>query len=208
MKVRLLKLRPFGSALTFACLSLLPLRLRAEEMPMEPSPVVSTLDFEGSAHLSLAFGELPVPGEGSLNPIGAGGYAAIRFVPSSFPFHAFFEAGGGLFATGTTTGPSGTDYQNSLAALLFTPGVGLDLGPLRLTLALGPALAFTTHNSQDVGSGTTSLAVSGSAGLAYRFFESRPWALAASLRYQTVPGAKIEALSLGLIARFGSIGFR
>lgn len=171
-------------------------------------PLVSRLDFEAAAYLSVSFAERAVADEGWLNPVGGGAYAAIRYVPTQFPFHAFFETGGGLFATGATSGPSGTEYHHMLWALFFLPGVGLDLGKLRISAGLGPALAFTTHASEDERSATTSLAVAGDLGISYRFFENTPWATSASLRYQTVPGAKIEALCLGVQVRFGSIGYR
>lgn len=171
-------------------------------------PAVSSLDFEGAAYLSLAFAELAVPDEGSLTPVGGAAYATIRYVPTHFPFHAYFQTGGGLFATGTTTGPSGTDYGHTLSALFFSPGVGFDHGAWRLTLGLGPALVFTSHSSASDSVLTTSLAVSGDVGVSYRFFERTPWATSLSLRYQTVPGAKLDALSLGLLVRFGSIAYR
>lgn len=177
--------------------------------PREPSaPVVSTLDFEAAAYMSLTFAELPVPDTGSLNPVGGGLYGTLRYVPATFPFHAYFHAGGGLFATGTTSGPSGTAYTNALSALFFSPGIGLDLGALRLTFGLGPAVVFTSHSAEQDASSSTSLAFSGDMGISYRFFEKTPWAMSGALRYQTVPGAKIDALSLGISVRFGSIAYR
>lgn len=174
----------------------------------ELAPVVSSLDFEGAAYLSLTFAELAVPDSGSLNPVGGSAYATIRYVPRTFPFHAYFQTGGGLFATGTTIGPSGTEYNNVLSALLFSPGIGFDHRAWRLTVGLGPALVFTSRSSGDGGSLSTSLAVSGEIGLAYRFFEKTPWEMSAGVRYQTIPGAKVNALSLGVLVRFGSIAYR
>jgi hypothetical protein len=178
------------------------------EKPASVPPVVSTLDFEAAAYMSLAFAELAVPEAGSLNPVGGSLFAAMRYVPTSFPFHAYLEAGGGLFATGTTTGPSGTPYDNVLSAWFLSPGIGLDLGALRLTLGVGPALVVTWHSSATEDTSTTSLAVSGDVGLSYRFFDRTPWATSVGLGYRTVPGAKIDALSLGLEVRFGSIAYR
>jgi hypothetical protein len=182
----------------------------AEETSEEaPRPrLVSTLDFEAAAYLSFLFAGLAVPDAGSLNPVGGGAYAAIRYVPASFPFHAYFETGGGLFATGTTTGSSGTPYDNLLSAWFFSPGAGFDWGPLRLTLGVGPALVFTNRSSPSEDTLTTSLAVAGDVGVSYSFFESKPWALSAGLRYQTIPGAKVDALSLGVRLRFGRVEYR
>jgi hypothetical protein len=129
-------------------------------------------------------------------------------VPTTFPFHAFFETGGGLFATGTTSGPSGTQYDNLLSVWFITPGIGLDLGPLRLTYGMGPALVFTNRSSLNNDTTTTSVAVAADIGLSYRFFERGPLAMSAGLRYQTVPGAKVDALSLGVQFRFGSVAYR
>jgi hypothetical protein len=187
----------------------------AEELPLAPGeaatsppPVVSTLDFEAAGALSFLFAELAVPGTGSLNPVGGGAYVAVRYVPKTFPFHAFFETGGGLFATGVTTGPSGTDYESSLSAWFFSPGVGFDLGALRMTVGVGPALVRTSQTSESERSSSTSLAIASEVGASYRFWEKNAWALSAGLRYQMVPGAKIHALCLGLQVRFGSIAYR
>ena len=181
----------------------------ADEEAQKPRPpVVSTLDFEASANLSLMFAELAVPDAGSLNPVGVGAYAAVRYVPATFPFHAYFETGGGLLATGTTTGSSGTRYDDLLSAWFFSPGVGFDWGSLRLTLGVGPALVFTNRSSPSEDTLTTSLAVAGDVGLSYRFFERESWALSAGLRYQTIPGAKVDALSLGVRLLFGRVEYR
>ena len=177
-----------------------------EELP--PGPVVSTLDFEAAGYLSLSFADLAVPDVGSLNPVGGGVYVAIRYVPTTFPFHAFFETGTGLFATGTTTGPSGVDYKNGLSAWFFSPGIGLDWAAFRLTLGVGPALVRASHSSDTQRSSSASLAIASEVGFSYRFLEKGPWAVSAGLRYQTVPGAKIEALSLGVQVRFASIAYR
>jgi hypothetical protein len=181
--------------------------VRAEELP-QPAPVVSTLDFEASGYLSLLLAELAVPDVGSLNPVGGGAYLAIRYVPRGFPFHAFLETGGGLFATGTTIAPSGTNYDNVLSAWFLSPGIGLDWEGFRLTLGVGPALVTSWHSSASEGSSTVHLAIGSEVGVSYRFWEKGPHALSAGLRYQTVPGAKIDALCLGLQARFGSISYR
>lgn len=176
---------------------------------MAPGPAaVSKLDFEAAGYLSVLFAQLAVPDAGSLNPVGASAHAAMRYVPAAFPFHAFLDTGGGLFATGTTTGPSGTAYDNLLSAWFLTPGVGLGLGPLRITVGVGPALVVTNRSSTSEDTTTVSLALAGQAGLSYRFFERAQWALDADLRYQTVPGAKLDALSLGLRVRFASLEFR
>jgi len=187
---------------------------RADERADEPAQapardrIVSTLDFEAATYVSLMFAELAVPDAGSLNPVGAGAYAALRYVPAAFPFHAYFETGGGLLATGTTTGSGGTRYDDLLSAWFFSPGVGFDWGALRLTLGVGPALVFTNRSSPSEDTLTTSLAVAGDVGLSYLFFESKPWALSAGLRYQTIPGAKVDALSLGLRLLFGRVEYR
>lgn len=198
-----------------------PAKAKTEEVPPPPPalqpketeeatlpPVVSSLDFEASAHLSVMFAELAVPDAGSLNPVGFGGYVAMRYVPTTFPFHAYFETGGGLFATGTSTGPSGTAYDNALSAWFFSPGIGFDLSALRFTLGIGPALVMTRHSSPSEDTSSLSVAVASDVGVAYRFFEDSPWATSVGLRYQTIPGAKIDALSLGVQFRFGSVTYR
>lgn len=200
-----------GGALVLACTAGAAAG-EAADVPVEespsPSPVVSTLDFEAAGYLSLLLAELAVPGVGSLNPVGGGLYLAVRYVPKSFPFHAYFETGGGLFATGTTIAPSGTEYGNVLSAWFFSPGIGLDWGAFRLTLGVGPTLVTTWHSSASEGSSTTHLAIASEVGVSYRFWEKGPHALSAGLRYQTVPGAKIDALCLGVQARFGSVSYR
>lgn len=206
-------IRALRSALLGSLVLLGSSRARAEESAAPEGPatdesVVSTLDFEASGYASVLFAGLAVPDEGSLYPVGGAAYATIRYVPTDFPFHAYFQTGGGLFAAGTTTGPSGTDYGHTLSALFFSPGVGFDHGAWRLTLGLGPALVFTSHSSDSDSVLSTSLAVSGDVGISYRFFEKTPWTTSVGLRYQAVPGAKIDALSLGILVRFGSIAYR
>lgn len=204
-------LSALGGALVLACAA----GAAAEEAQGSPAgtaesvpPVVSTLDFEAVGQLSLSLGKLAVPEVGSLNPVGGGAFVAMRYVPRNFPFHAFFETGGGLFATGTTIGASGTPYDNVLSAWFFSPGIGLDWGAFRLTLGLGPALVMTWHSSATESTQTTSLAIASDLGVSYRFWEQGPYALSGAFRYQSVPGAKIDALSLGLRFRFGSIVHR
>jgi len=169
---------------------------------------VSSLDFEAAAYLSLTLGETAVPDVGSLNPVGASAFAAIRYVPRQFPFHVFFQTGGGLVATGNTTGPSGTEYSNVISALFFSPGVGLDISALRLEVGLGPALIFASTSAKDESSSSVSLAVAGEVGLSYRFLEKTTWAMSAGVRYQAVPGAGLESIYLGVQVRFGSIAYR
>lgn len=209
--------RALGAVVTGALLCCACARASAQEAaaagtpapaPAEPTAVISNLDFEGAAFLSVTFAELAVPDEGSLNPVGAGGYLALRYVPATFPFHAYFESGGSLFATGSTTGPSGTDYDNRLSAWFFSPGVGLDAWRFRFTAGVGPSLVMTRHFSSAADTSSLGFAIASNVGVAYRFFEKSTWASSVELRYQTVPGAKINALSLGLRLRFASITYR
>jgi hypothetical protein len=174
----------------------------------EPEPAISNLDFEGAVDASVTFAELAVPESGSLIPVGVGGYLALRYVPATFPFHLGFETGGAMFATGSSTGPSGTVYASRLSAWFFSPVVSFDLGALRVGAGLGMTLVMTRHSSTAGDSSSLGLAVSSNVGLAYRFFEKGPWATAVELRYQAIPGAKVHALALGLRVRFASITYR